>query len=256
MSFTSEPRLQFLSREQTTDPRRGLLSMIAATESLRRANDRLEESCVGFKFNDATRAWLRPVVVAALLLLCFGCADLSTSGTCADCAGAGGDAVFGGAAAIGGTSNVAGGSPGSMRVLFVDTVGGPTDNVIDTTVELVNVSTTDVDLTTLALRYWFSDGTGAGIVVDGRTGPAGQQITNCLVKPARLDADHYIQIAFTTGVLLAQQSLRVTFAAHHSDWSNFDESDDYSWPGTTEPGDELTTIGVYQAGTLVGGNEP
>ena len=266
MSFTSQPKLKFLEH-RAADPRAGLASMAASTEALRRANDELEISTKGHVFSDKTREWLKATVVTLALFACSGCALLESSGTCEDCVSApetGGSSATttahgaGGSSAMTSTIGTGGQTPTSavVRVLSLGAAGSATDTTILTTVEVVNVSKSDIDLSTLSLRYWFADTDDARLVIDGKPGPAAQVIKIESLDPTRVHATHYMQVGFSSGNLVASYSLPLTFALHHADWSSIDETDDYSWPGSVELGDELTTVTVYRDGVLVGGIEP
>jgi hypothetical protein len=79
------------------------------------------------------------------------------------------------------------------------------------------------------------------------------------VKPPRTKADSYLEISFASGVPdLAPNTdtgeIKLRF--NRTDWSNYDESEDYSYPGSTTTYTPATHITVYYKGTLVWGTEP
>jgi hypothetical protein len=120
------------------------------------------------------------------------------------------------------------------------------------------VSQSDFVLAEFKLRYWFTAelATGASLVADVGSGLFAQRVSTGTVVPSRKGADHYIEIAFTSGTILAGASVEMSFEAHQANWAAFDQSDDYSYPGDVADGAELVTVGVYRSGILVAGVEP
>ncbi|MET9173580.1 glycoside hydrolase, partial [Streptomyces misionensis] len=71
-------------------------------------------------------------------------------------------------------------------------------------------------------------------------------------------ADHYLEVGFTSGAgsLAAGASTGdIQSRINKSDWSNFSESDDYSYATNTAYAD-ASKVTVYVSGTLAGGTEP
>lgn len=188
---------------------------------------------------------------------------------------AGAPSVAGASAAAGaqnslGGSNAAGGAvtttttpivalSSTARVLYWSASPAGTSSSIETGIELVNISKVDWDLSEFRLRYWFTAELqgGASLVPQMGNGLTTQQVSVGTVNPARRGADHYVEIAFSKGWIIAGASERLTFMAHQSAWGVFDQSDDYSYPSATlSKGAELGTVGVYRNGLLVAGVEP
>lgn len=145
------------------------------------------------------------------------------------------------------------------RVLYWSSSPAGASSSIETEIELINISKSDWDLTQYRLRYWFSAELqgGAALVPEMGSGSlATQQISIGNVVPSRPGLDHYIELAFAKGTILAGSSERLTFAVHQSNWGLFDQDDDYSYPGGLVKGSELATVGVYCNGVLIAGIEP
>jgi cellulose 1,4-beta-cellobiosidase len=184
-----------------------------------------------------------------------GGSTVATSGV------AGGSSSTGGSTATGGSSsNVATGgiSAAVARVLSLGSAGASSGILINTTIELVNVSQSDLTLADIRLRYWFTAelAAGASLVTDVGSGLTTQRASIGTVIPIRKGADHYIEITFASGALAAGASIQVNFQAHQANWAAFDQSDDYSYPGRIADGTELLTVSVYRSSVLVAGVEP
>lgn len=184
-------------------------------------------------------------------------------------AGASSETNIAGAPSTAGAANGSGGASttttpavalsGVARVLYWGASPAGTSSSIETAIELVNVSKTDWDLTEFRLRYWFTAELQGGAALVPQMGSGSlttAQASIGTMLPARKGADHYVEIAFTKGTIIAGSSERLTFMTHQSNWGLFDQSDDYSYPTTLAKGGELDTVGVYHNGLLVAGVEP
>jgi hypothetical protein len=137
---------------------------------------------------------------------------------------------------------------------------------IYTTLQIKNDGTTAIPLSDLTLRYWYTYDT-APIVAQADmctytfTPPA--QCTNITrtwvtgISPAKTMADSYYQIGFAAaaGNLNAGATAEFQLGWHKNDWSNFTQSNDYSFNGATAF-TATTKITVYRVGVLVYGTEP
>jgi chitodextrinase len=137
----------------------------------------------------------------------------------------------------------------------------PSDNQISTRINIVNGGTAAVALDALTVRYWYTAEGSATQVYDCDWTPRGcANVTSRFAKltPADTGADTYLELGFGSGAgtLAAGQSTGdVQGRVHKSDWSNYDETNDYSYPAKTAAAD-CPKIALYQAGTLVWGTPP
>jgi hypothetical protein len=69
-------------------------------------------------------------------------------------------------------------------------------------------------------------------------------------------ADTYLQISFTGGTLAAGANMEIKLRVHRSDWSNYNQSNDYSFAAGASSYSPNQQIGVYYKGTLISGREP
>ena len=125
---------------------------------------------------------------------------------------------------------------------------------------VVNTGNVAVDLGTVTIRYWFtSDGTqqnnwACDYTPDGCANVRGRFVA---VSPARTGADTYLEIGF------ASRSLNPGGATgdlqdrvFKSDWSNYNQANDYSFNAAATAYANSTTVTVYINGTRVWGTEP
>ena len=135
----------------------------------------------------------------------------------------------------------------------------PSDNQIRPSLQLINTGSTAVDLSNVTVRYWFTgDGgttftTSCDYAVLG-CGNITQNVT--AMAASKTGADHYLQVSFTGGSLAAGASTSdIQSRLNKTDWSNFNEADDYSY-GTNTSYADASKITVYVNGSLVYGTEP
>lgn len=137
----------------------------------------------------------------------------------------------------------------------------PTDNQISPRINIVNGGTTAVAMSTLTVRYWYTaDGTQAQAYTCDYTQRGCTNVTSKFVKlsPALSDTDTYLELGFGTGagnLSAGQSSGEVQGRINKSDWTNFNEVNDYSYVAQTSPSD-CANIALYQSGTLVWGTPP
>jgi endoglucanase len=154
------------------------------------------------------------------------------------------------------------GTPGNLVVQYkaADTNAG--DNQMKPHFQIVNNGTTPVALSGLKLRYYYT--------IDGEKG----QTFNCdyavvgcsklagaLVKlpAAKTGADYYLEVSFssTAGTLAAGSSTgEMQIRINKTDWTNFNEADDYSFDATKTGFADWNKVTLYQDGALVWGIEP
>lgn len=125
---------------------------------------------------------------------------------------------------------------------------------------IVNTGNVAVDLGTVTIRYWFtSDGTQQNNWACDYTpdGCANVHARFVGVSPARSGADTYLEIGFASrslnpGGVTGDLQDRV----FKSDWSNYNQANDYSFNAAATAYADSTTVTVYINGTRVWGTEP
>lgn len=136
----------------------------------------------------------------------------------------------------------------------------PTDNALVPTIKLVDVGNVDIDLRRVTLRYWFTKDTVdqqlLGFCDYAQIGCDKVSLGFVPVSPARPKADTYLEVKFTGGTMPAEGTTGgIQIRVHKANYSNFDETNDYSWGTNTtfEPNPRIT---AYLDGQLVWGTPP
>ncbi|MET7644403.1 endo-1,4-beta-xylanase [Streptomyces sp. NPDC005426] len=153
-----------------------------------------------------------------------------------------------------------GGDPGALKAQYRSSDSSVGDNQIKPGLQLVNTGGTAVSLSDVTVRYWFTSGNGASTYSTWCDwSPLGcSTVTHrvATVSTPVAGADHYLEVGFTGGSLAPGASTgEIQLRLNKTDWSNFDESDDYSH-GTGTSYADAAKIAVYVGGELVWGIEP
>ncbi|MEU1469004.1 glycoside hydrolase family 6 protein [Streptomyces sp. NPDC005761] len=158
------------------------------------------------------------------------------------------------------TTSAGGGTgTGSLKVQYKNTDSSATDNQIRMGLQLVNTGSTAVDLSTVKLRYWFTPEAGAstfGTSCDWAVIGCGTLTHSVKSAGSAAGASHYLEVGFGSGTLAAGASTgEMQLRLNKSDWSNFNEADDYSRSTVTSYTD-ASKVGLYITGTLAWGTAP
>ncbi|MNI95704.1 Xyloglucanase precursor [compost metagenome] len=75
---------------------------------------------------------------------------------------------------------------------------------------------------------------------------------------AKTKADTYLEVGFTSaaGTLVAGQSVEIQLRIVKDDWSNYTQSDDYSFLSAATAYTDQTLLPAYLSGSLAWGLEP
>ncbi|MGW3742758.1 endo-1,4-beta-xylanase [Streptomyces sp. NPDC005146] len=162
--------------------------------------------------------------------------------------------------ALGGDDEGGGGEPGALKAQYRNSDSAPGDNQIKPALQLANTGGAAVDLSTVKVRYWFTGDNGAssyGTWCDWS--PLGcSTLTHRVasVSSPKAGADHYLELGFGSGSLAAGAFTgEIQLRLSKTDWSNFDETDDYSRTTGTSYAD-APKVAVYIGGELAWGIEP
>lgn len=163
-------------------------------------------------------------------------------------------------AALSATTSAGGGTgTGTLKVQYKNTDSSATDNQIRMGLQLVNTGSTAVDLSTVKLRYWFTPEAGAstfGTSCDWAVIGCGTLTHSVKTAGSAAGASHYLEVGFGSGTLAAGASTgEMQLRLNKSDWSNFNEADDYSRSTVTSYTD-ASKVGLYITGALAWGTAP
>ena len=146
-----------------------------------------------------------------------------------------------------------------VKVQYKNNDTAPQDNQIKPGLQLVNTGTSALDLSTVTVRYYFTHDSGATTYNYNcdyaAIGCGNVHATFASVSSPTATADTYLQLSFTGSLSAGASSGDIQNRINKSDWTNFDETNDYSY-GTNTSYADATTITVYVNGTLVAGTEP
>ena len=150
----------------------------------------------------------------------------------------------------------------SLKVQYRNYDGATSDNQIKPGLQLLNTGSSSITLSRVTIRYWFTRDGGATSFSTwcdyAAISCANLTESVVAVSPSRPGADSYLQVGFTSGAasLAAGASagdMQMRF--NKTDWSNFNEANDYSY-GTGTSYADSTKATVYVDGVLVWGTEP
>ncbi|QMV41506.1 hypothetical protein FPL14_10095 [Cohnella cholangitidis] len=149
------------------------------------------------------------------------------------------------------TDSANGGTSLAVQYRAADT--NAADNQIKPHFNIKNNDTSAVDLSTLKLRYYFSRDGSASV----NTWIDWAQIGGENVQ--RTVTDTYVELSFSSGagsIAAGGQTGDIQLRMSKSDWSNFNESNDYSFDPTKTAYANWDHVTLFQNGTLVWGIEP
>lgn len=152
-------------------------------------------------------------------------------------------------------------SAASLRVQYKAARTNATDGEIVPHFRIVNTGSTSVPLAELTLRYWYTvDGdTTQNAVCDwAAMGCANVVKGVAAVSPTRTGADYSLQLAFTAaaGDVAAGTGREVQMRVHKTNWTAYNEANDYSFDPTKTAFAGWTRVTLYRNGVLVWGAEP
>lgn len=123
--------------------------------------------------------------------------------------------------------------------------------------KLVNTGTDPINLSNAKLRYFFNnDGTQSDSFACDWASVGNSNITGTFAVTSGMEC--YLEVGFTSGAgtLAAGASTEVKARVWKSDWSNFDQSNDYSFNTTATNYEDWNKVAVYINGVLNWGTEP
>jgi cellulase/cellobiase CelA1 len=154
--------------------------------------------------------------------------------------------------------------PTTLKVQYraADTNAG--DNQIKPHFNIVNTGGSSVPLSEFKIRYWYTrEGTvGQNFFCDFSAVTGGcNNVTGTFVQvsPPRTGSDFYLEVGFNAAagsIAAGGQSGEIQTRFAKTDWSNYNETGDYSFDPTKTAFTDWTNVTLYRNGTLVWGTEP
>jgi hypothetical protein len=134
-----------------------------------------------------------------------------------------------------------------------------TTNQIQMALQFTNTGNSPLALANVTARYWYvSDTSQQQVVACDYATIDCQNVQSQIVKMStpQPNADTYLEIGFKGGELPAGASIEVKLRIHKSDWSNYDQSNDYSFVAGANNYIPAQRMALYYNGELIGGSEP
>jgi hypothetical protein len=134
--------------------------------------------------------------------------------------------------------------------------------MIYATFNIKNNGTSAVNLSDLKLRYYLTkEGTASlSFWCDyAQVGTSSVSGAFATISPAKTGADTYLEISFSSSagsIAAGGQSGDIQIRVAKTDWTNFNEADDYSFDGTKSAFSDWNKVTVYAGGALAWGIEP
>lgn len=152
------------------------------------------------------------------------------------------------------------GTTGDLIAQYKAADSNATDNQIKPHLKIKNTGTSPINLSDVKLRYYFTkDGTQAMIAWIDWAQIGGSNINVTFGSATGTKTDTYAEISFTSGagsLAAGADTGDIQLRMAKNDWSNFNESNDYSWDATQTSYTDWCKITLYINGNLVWGSEP
>jgi len=146
-----------------------------------------------------------------------------------------------------------------IKVQFFNGNTSATTNTIYPNFKLVNTGTSAITLSSVKMRYYFTnDGTQSLSFQCDYANVGSGNITGTFTTISKTNADRYFEVGFTSaaGTLAAGASTEAKIRVWKSDWSNFTQTNDYSFNSTATNYVDSTKTTGYVSGALGWGTEP
>jgi endoglucanase len=147
---------------------------------------------------------------------------------------------------------------GDLHLQYKAADTNATDNQIKPHFNVVNHGARAVDLKELTIRYWYSDASTADLAFwcDYAQIDCGN-VRGAFAASDPAKANRYLELSFTGGSVAAgMQTGEIQARFNKVDWTNFDETDDYSFDPSKTAFADWYKVTLYRRGTLVWGAEP
>jgi len=148
-----------------------------------------------------------------------------------------------------------------IKVQFYNQGTSATSNQVYPNFKLVNTGSSSVTLSNVKIRYYYTvDGAKTQTFYCDYATIASSNITSRFItmSAAKTGADTYLEVGFTSGAgsLAAGASVTVQGRFAKSDWSNYTQTNDYSFNSSATGYGDWNKVTGYVSGTLLWGVEP
>jgi hypothetical protein len=148
----------------------------------------------------------------------------------------------------------------TLKMQYRTTITASTSTQIEPQFVIANTTGSSIPLAELKIRYWFTRDSNQ--TLQTRCVWAMMNCTN--VKPVlvlmsgpRVGADTYLEVGFNGGSLAPNGTTgEIQTIINRTDWSNLNQSNDYSFDPSKTAYADWTKVTLYRNGTLIWGTEP
>jgi hypothetical protein len=154
-----------------------------------------------------------------------------------------------------------------LKVRLISLERGPTSQFVNSRIQIINTGEADINLSDVKARYYFNKDSNADLKAAVYTYSKGsvkdknyfvqESTTEVKVRFEKISGfEMYMEIGFSSGVLKKGQYAYVNIAFNKTDWSAFDQSNDYSYMSRGDNFQDCERMTAYISDTLVWGIEP
>jgi Cellulose binding domain/GDSL-like Lipase/Acylhydrolase family/Carbohydrate esterase 2 N-terminal len=153
-------------------------------------------------------------------------------------------------------------STGGLKVQYMTLGTAATATQIKPQFKIVNLSGASVPMSQLKIRYYFTIDTASTLVFScdyAGFGCANLSGSFVAVNPAASGADYYLELTFSSmagSIAPGLTSGTIMTRFNKANWSNFNQSDDYSFDATKTAFADWNRVTLYRNGVLIWGIEP
>lgn len=149
---------------------------------------------------------------------------------------------------------------GSLKLLYRTLGENPTDNALRPVFNIRNTGSSAVDLKNVKVRYYYTNEGGVSQSYFCDWAPMGASNIKAVfgkTPGAPAGATDYLELSFVSGSIPANGEMgEIQSRIHKSDWSNYDETNDYSYKAGQLQSGEWNRVVLYVNGERVYGIEP
>jgi aryl-phospho-beta-D-glucosidase BglC (GH1 family) len=150
---------------------------------------------------------------------------------------------------------------GSIKIQFYNQSTAATTNQVYTNIKLVNTGTSALTLSNVKIRYYYTvDGAKTQNFYCDYASVGSSNVTGTFttMAAAKTGADTYLEINFGSGAGTLAAGANVTIQGRFakSDWTNYTQTNDYSFNSTGTAYADWTKVTGYVSGALQWGTEP
>lgn len=149
---------------------------------------------------------------------------------------------------------------GDIKIEAYNSLRNALSNTISPLIKITNTSNEPLDLSKVSLRYYYTaDGASSQNYWCDWSSVGSQNVKSKFVTSSlSANADNYLEISFTSGAgtLAPGSTAFINGRISKGDWSNYNQSNDYSFNSSDNSYVESSKIPVYVDGQLIAGVEP